>query len=152
MLDREPPRTPSSMPRQWFQGVYSSPAPRVSRTIEMGTCRAFADEEPLCPCCHNCLCSPVRHCKPVHKLGLLDLPDEVLETIGAECGTDLRSLALVNKKVNLLVQRPSLWKHAYESSYALSDDKLSEWGAEAMPDFLWKAGVIRSAAPWPAAA
>ena len=64
----------------------------------------------------------------------------------------LRSLALVNKKVNLLVQRPSLWKHAYESSYALSDDKLSEWGAEAMPDFLWKACVIRSAAPWPAAA
>ena len=130
-LQAEPPLTPSKIPRQ--------------RSLE---------KEPLCPCCHNCLCSPVRHCRPVadEPSGLLDLPDEVLEGIGAECGTDLRSLALVNKRVNLLVQRPTLWRHAYESSCALSDDNLSEWGADAMPDFLWKACVIRSAAPWPAAA
>lgn len=107
-------------------------------------------KRPLCPCCHNFMCdgpalSPSR--EPAAATHLLQLPDEILCAIGTHAAADLRSLALVNKQVAQMVQeRPEMWRAAYQSS--TGDDECTDdaWGADALPDFLWRACLIRTPA------
>jgi hypothetical protein len=110
---------------------------------------ANADETPLCPCCHNYLCSPPERARPrAPSDRLSELPEDALEGIAAGCGSDLGRFAAVSKSMRALVERrkDELWKQAYTTKNP-ADDLEDEWGGETLPSSLWKACVLRESVP-----
>lgn len=69
---------------------------------------------PLCSCCHNVLCSPAAPAKtPAPRARLSGLPDDALELIAAQVGSDLGRFACVSRAMNG-VAKPAIWRDAYQ--------------------------------------
>ena len=148
---------PSRVPRYELVEVVLNPlvpsAPSIGDTASLmpslTTVGQSEDEEPICKCCHNYLCSPPpRERKPTPSsplASLAGLPDDCLEAIASSCGSDLGRFASISKGVRSHVgARPELWRRAYQQKFT---DDVDEWGTDAISasSTLWRACLLRTA-------
>lgn len=103
------------------------------------TAAASDDCAPLCPHCHNVLCTPPARPARIPSASLDSVPDDALEIVAVNIGSDLGRFAAVSKRLQG-VCKPSVWRQAYEGK---EEDDVDSFGADALPESLWRECLLR---------